>query len=222
MGAPTSDETITELDAKTTPIGADLLPLYDTEEADPDNPTKKVTITNLNAQLDHGALLGKSDDDHTQYAKLEGRSGGQVMQGGTASGDDLQLESTANATKGDIISKDNHMFNKSAVYDAEPANTSSSNACTIDWTLGNKQKYTNSENSTLSFTAPSGPCNLILKIVHANNATIFTPTWPATVRTPGGVAPTLTQTANAVDIIAIYYDGTNYFMVGNAAFAAIA
>jgi len=35
-----------------------------------------------------------------------GRSGGQDIIGGTASGDDLTLESTSNATKGDIIFKD--------------------------------------------------------------------------------------------------------------------
>jgi hypothetical protein len=57
---------------------------------------------NFTAQ-DHGALGGLSDDDHSQYALLAGRSGGQTLQGGTASGDDLTLESTSNATKGTII-----------------------------------------------------------------------------------------------------------------------
>lgn len=52
---------------------------------------------------DHGALTGLSDDDHTQYALLAGRSSGQTLYGGTASGEDLTLSSTAHATKGDII-----------------------------------------------------------------------------------------------------------------------
>ena len=51
---------------------------------------------------DHGTLPGLTDDDHTQYAKLTGRSGGQVLQGGTASGNRLDLESTTNATKGGV------------------------------------------------------------------------------------------------------------------------
>lgn len=55
-------------------------------------------------QLDHGlALTGLTDDDHTQYLLLAGRSGGQTARGGTASGDDLTLESTSHATKGDVI-----------------------------------------------------------------------------------------------------------------------
>jgi hypothetical protein len=42
-------------------------------------------------------------DDHTQYALLAGRSGGQTLKGGTGSGDDLTLQSTNHATKGDIL-----------------------------------------------------------------------------------------------------------------------
>jgi len=55
---------------------------------------------------DHGALTGLSDDDHTQYLLLAGRSGGQIATGGTASGDDITLRSTTNATKGDVILND--------------------------------------------------------------------------------------------------------------------
>jgi hypothetical protein len=50
--------------------------------------------------VDHGGLLGLVDDDHTQYALLAGRAGGQTLQGGTDSGDDFVLESTSHATKG--------------------------------------------------------------------------------------------------------------------------
>jgi len=49
---------------------------------------------------DHGALTGLADDDHTQYALLLGRSGGQTIIGGTASSNNLLLRSTSNATKG--------------------------------------------------------------------------------------------------------------------------
>ena len=55
---------------------------------------------------DHGALTGRGDDDHLQYALLAGRSSGQKLIGGTASGDSLTLESTSNATKGEVIIAD--------------------------------------------------------------------------------------------------------------------
>jgi hypothetical protein len=55
---------------------------------------------------DHGALTGLGDDDHTQYALLAGRSGGQSLIGGTASGNDLNLQSTSHATRGQVVVKD--------------------------------------------------------------------------------------------------------------------
>ncbi len=53
--------------------------------------------------LNHHNLVGLTDDDHSQYALLAGRATGQTITGGTASGDDLTLRSTSNATKGSII-----------------------------------------------------------------------------------------------------------------------
>lgn len=50
---------------------------------------------------DHGSQSGLSDDDHTIYALLLGRSGGQTLIGGTATGNDLFLRSNSFATPGD-------------------------------------------------------------------------------------------------------------------------
>ena len=51
----------------------------------------------------HSALGGlTTGDDHTQYVKGAGRSGGQEIIGGTGSGDDLTLKSTSHATKGTL------------------------------------------------------------------------------------------------------------------------
>jgi hypothetical protein len=52
---------------------------------------------------DHGALTGLGDDDHSIYALLAGRAGGQTLYGDTASGGNLTLGSTAHATKGKVI-----------------------------------------------------------------------------------------------------------------------
>lgn len=52
---------------------------------------------------DHGALTGLGDDDHTQYANLNGRSGGQTLKGGTAPSEDLTLSSTDSGSKGNIF-----------------------------------------------------------------------------------------------------------------------
>jgi len=54
--------------------------------------------------ISHAGLanLTAPADDHTQYALLAGRAGGQSLYGGTASGDNLVLYSTAHATPGQI------------------------------------------------------------------------------------------------------------------------
>ncbi|MEP0814526.1 MAG: hypothetical protein HRF49_07670 [bacterium] len=47
---------------------------------------------------DHGALDGLADDDHSQYALLAGRAGGQVLIGGTSGGNYLDLKGVAGDT----------------------------------------------------------------------------------------------------------------------------
>ena len=60
---------------------------------------------------DHGSLSGLTGTDpHTQYALLAGRSGGQTLVGDTASGGDLTLQSTAHATRGNIIFGDANFY----------------------------------------------------------------------------------------------------------------
>lgn len=55
----------------------------------------------------HSSLSGVATGDagHTQFALLAGRAGGQSLIGGTASGENLDLDSTAHATKGFIQAK---------------------------------------------------------------------------------------------------------------------
>ena len=55
------------------------------------------------ANLDHGSIGGLGDDDHTQYALLLGRSGGQTLIGGTASGDDLTLTASSHSDGGSLL-----------------------------------------------------------------------------------------------------------------------
>mgnify|MGYP001562062626 CR=1 FL=1 len=50
----------------------------------------------------HDKWAGLTDDDHAQYALLAGRAGGQLEIGGTAASEDLKLQSTSHATRGDV------------------------------------------------------------------------------------------------------------------------
>ena len=80
---------------------------------------------------------------------------------------------------------------------------------TINWsTNGRLQKAAINQNTTLTFTAPAGGCSLKLKLT---NGGAYTCALPATVIWAQGVEPVITPTASAVDIVALYYDGTDYY-----------
>lgn len=74
--------------------------------ADTDAITGVLPAANV-AAIDHGAgLTGLADDDHTQYGLLAGRSGGQTLKGDTAASGNLTLQSTNDATRGEVRSLD--------------------------------------------------------------------------------------------------------------------
>ena len=81
---------------------------------------------------------------------------------------------------------------------------------TVDWSTGQKQKLTMSGNiATINFTAPTGPCNVVLKIVNTGVFTVTTWGSGEAVYWSGGTAPTVTS--NGTDIFMFYFDGTNYY-----------
>lgn len=72
------------------------------------------------SEIDHTTLsnLTTGDSGHTQFALLAGRAGGQSLIGGTAAGEHLILESTADASKGLVKTKDSFVPNTTAAYAA--------------------------------------------------------------------------------------------------------
>ena len=106
------------------------------------------------------------------------------------------------------------------VYFNETNNGSSGAAKTIYWRVNNKQRLTITANTTLTFTPPGGPANLLLFLVQGSPGT-GTVTWPgsATVKWPGGTAFTVSTATSAVDIVSCYFTGTNtFYCVGSSAF----
>ena len=103
----------------------------------------------------------------------------------------------------------------SLVYDKEYNNGNSGGSATIVWPSGNKQAITltGSPGCTVSFINPSGVCNLVLRVVQGAGGS-KTATWPSTspgkVLWPAATAPTLSTTAAYVDVVALYYNGTDY------------
>jgi hypothetical protein len=69
----------------------------------------KWVASSPDTEITHGSLSGLTTGDagHTQFALLAGRAGGQDLVGGTAASNNLTLESTSNATKGSVLTKNN-------------------------------------------------------------------------------------------------------------------
>lgn len=94
--------------------------------------------------------------------------------------------------------------------------TSSSNTTAIDCEAGNVFSHTLTEATTFTFSNPpvSGTAfGFTLKIVQDASASGFAVTWPAAVDWAAATAPTLTDTANAVDVLVFvtHNGGTTWY-----------
>lgn len=97
-------------------------------------------------------------------------------------------------------------------YHLEPSEVDDGNsgtADTIDWGTGSAHKSTLTGNVTYTFSNPVTGGSYVLRVL--TGAGSFTVTWPATVKWPGGVAPTVTVTAARMDLFNFFFDGTNYY-----------
>ena len=124
------------------------------------------------------------------------------------------------SSSGSTIDMSNNVLKnvKTVTFYGEYDNGSSGTAKTIDFGNGQNQKVTLTGNCTFTFTAPLGVGTFKLKLIQDTTGGRSI-TWPSTVKWPGGITPTPTSTASAIDIISIYYDGTNYYAQGGMDFS---
>jgi hypothetical protein len=96
-----------------------------------------LSLAVIQSALDHGSIGGLGDDDHTIYVLLAGRSGGQTVVGGTASGNALKMSGSTHATKGGVrVYNDNFIAGSDntpgATIEARKASGSASLQATAD------------------------------------------------------------------------------------------
>lgn len=91
---------------------------------------------------------------------------------------------------------------------------------TVTWANGSSQAIdlgSATGNVTLTLTGPLAGARYKIKVVQGAVARNLI--WPAAVKWSAGVAPVITVTASAIDLIELYYDGTNYLGTFAQAFA---
>ncbi len=94
----------------------------------------------------------------------------------------------------------------------------SSTTPTFDLSLGNNQQMTTNGNITsitLSNPVTGGKYTIALKYAGAHTVA----GWPGTVNWKGAAAPTFTSAADKMDLIILFWDGTNYYADSCLAFA---
>lgn len=129
-------------------------------------------------------------------------------------GGDIDLAFQAKGTSGQIINSSETKINLHSLLFSY-VNLVGNGTSTIQWQQGNLRRFTfGAQNETLTFNPPTALSNNVADLVLyvAQDAVGGrTVTWPASVKWPGGTAPTLSTGANAVDIFRFFWDGTNYY-----------
>lgn len=99
--------------------------------------------------------------------------------------------------------------------------TSGVAVATIDWNTGNIQAIDlqgATGDVTLTLSNPgSGYASYVVKVIQGSTPRNLI--WPGSVLKPGGVAPTISTADNAIDVMYLIWDGANYLLTFQQAFA---
>jgi collagen type I alpha len=116
---------------------------------------------------------------------------------------------------GGIVAEANFTFDGSTAYldgNLQIEQQTLTDASTVTWNLnnGSNSKVTLGASRTLSITnANTGDTGVIL--VQQGTGTTYNLTLPATSVIIGGGTYTTTTTSNGIDVLGVYYDGSNYY-----------
>jgi hypothetical protein len=140
----------------------------------------------------------------------------------TANASFIRANNSINANTGGTITGNvtvvGNVSSNIVTFFSEYDNGNSDASITINFGRSQKQKLTLTANTTLTFNAPPGVGNFLLKLVQDGTGGRLV-TWPASVKWTLNTSPTLSSNANSVDIATFYYDGTNYYGVASLNFA---
>jgi len=187
------DDEIIGITEKETPVGADLLLIEDSEAS---YAKKRLPLSNLPSGS--GDVAGPASSTDNGIARFNGTGGKTIQNSDVTVDDDENVE-------------DVNTLTFASEYDN---GTVTGTTKTIDWGNGQKQKVTLDYAAiTLSFTAPPGVGNFLLKVVQGGGGDTIT--WPSSVDWPSQSEAPQSTPINSVDIYTFYYDGTTYYGTGN-------
>jgi len=145
---------------------------------------------------------GTGQTSYTNGQLLIGNTSGNTLTKATLTGTSNQINITNGAGSITI----SMAFN--------PTVQTLSDAATITWNVtngGNGQVTLGSTGRTLSITNPVAGYTYTVRIIQGSGGSKTITTWPTGTRWTGGTTPTLSTTAGQMDIVSLYYDGSNYY-----------
>ena len=159
-----------------------------------------------------GALSGSDDTAQKAFDTLDDGVDAKL---------DNVVEDVTPQLGGTLDSQNKDIDNsKTITFNTEYDNGTKADDFTLDLNNGQKQTVVlNAVSMTITLTAPPGPGNFLLKLVQDDTTGSRTVIWPGSVLWVDGTAPTLSTATDAIDVIALYYDGTNYLGVASLAFS---
>ncbi|NTW34133.1 MAG: hypothetical protein HGB12_16200 [Bacteroidetes bacterium] len=134
-----------------------------------------------------------------------------VAEGGTTTG--VFTHSRAGLPSGTLIHYRGYATNSVGTAYSSDATFTTITPAIVDWNNSNVQEITLSANRSFTFTngKSGGVYSLFIK---QNSTGGWNITWPADIKWAGGITPTFTTTAGAVDLVKFTHDGTNYYESG--------
>ena len=102
-------------------------------------------------------------------------------------------------------------------YTEQVENGDSGAAVEIDWTAGNNQCVTLTDDAVITFVDPPSAAHVTLCMIQDGSGG-HSPTWPTNVEWPEDVEPTWNTDPNKVNIFSAYFNGTGYFGAGSVGY----
>ena len=199
------------------------------------NASKNITgLNNLTANGTNGIITAKSFTDGTATLTGGTLSGVTLSSGTTLTAADLDSSVSGSAILTTLTAVANRLASATAIVtyvgnaisaisynnmtlsgtttisNAVKFNSISSGTDTsVVWTSYNRAQRTCASNLVFTFTAPSGPTNLVLELEYFG--TNIVPTISTSVRWLDGIIPDLTGSTGDFGIVTLYYNGTSYY-----------
>lgn len=132
---------------------------------------------------------------------------------------ELILENSSKSVNGFLYNKGNGRTE----FRNEFVQQTLTDGSTVTWNLDNGSYgiwNITDTGRTLAITNPIAYHNYKLKIVQDATGGRSVRTWPSSILWPNGTAPTLSAGANSIDMVDLFYDGTNYYARYNYRFAS--